>query len=217
MARRAINPLLDLAWACMSEQAIVAKVAAQCRARHLSWRRGEIGDIRAIVKESRPPRGVGKKRTEAVAEEIDRQNNTARERMRNRPIDWGAWKPDAIEYRRQRVGERRIRSTGRVQSLSKVNGSLIFLVEGPYSWHDNRVVILRPRPVCGPQHRIVISVKCGHTHASEAILSTFWHTKVRSAFMQQRKVTLDWDRLETVIESSQGTERIPWTKENARK
>lgn len=100
-----MSALLDLAWASMSELSIVAKLAAKCRKRGRGWARGDKGEIREIVKDSRPPRGFKKKRLDAVIEEISRQEDVSSKRARSRPIDWSNLHAQSIVTRRNRVFE----------------------------------------------------------------------------------------------------------------
>lgn len=223
MARKTINPLLDLAWAALPEEVAVARVAHQVIEKGYEWCRGEKGLIRNLVRKSRPPRGQIKKRTEAVVLEMARLDEVLRTRGRNQPIDWSKWQPESVSRRRQHVFNR-IR--GKVErnseltchSLSKVDGSLICLVEVHYWNAENYVLIMRPRPAIGPRQQIRVmlgEVTChsgsGEQHATRAIVRRFAPVQIQAALLNGRIVLLDWDRLETQIEQADGTiKSVPW-------
>jgi hypothetical protein len=148
------NALLDLAWAAMTEKSIVRKLAAQCRARRLTWSRGDKGDIREIINDSRPPRGRKKSRLEAVIEEIPRQSQIAQKRDYNKPIDWSRNKPlgdecfslnYAVDSRRKRIFDLRAGKTEftSCSAYMKWHGHHVFLVRRSY-YSSRALYILHP-------------------------------------------------------------------------
>jgi hypothetical protein len=217
MAKKTLNPLLDLAWAFLPEPVVVARVAHQILEEGWEWVRGEKMEVRAIVRKSRPPRGLGKKRLEAVVAEMKRQDAIRDTRLRP-PIDWAAWRPDRQSGRRQTVAERILGITNgsmTCHSLSGVNGSKVMLIEN-HGWNrENEVVILRPKPKIGPRQeiRIKIGSRRDYKHATEALLCYFAPKRVRAAMLAQHVVWLDFDLLETQIEQKDGSSKsYPWTK-----
>ena len=190
MARKR-NALLDLAWATMGEEGIVGKIANEMVDAGFEWDRysGNMGQIRARVKETRPLHGQGKKRLAAVVLEMPRQRIVRRKRKANPPIDWSAHKRPSLTSRRSHIY---MRLTGRNESckrLARINGELVFLTNG-------RLVILRGEDM-------LTFTFGGYPATIHAALMSYRNDEIRQVLNHGGSVSFDFAAHETIL-------RVPW-------
>jgi hypothetical protein len=205
MARK-INALLDLAWATKSEAAIVGQITSEIVRKGWTWDRwgGNMGDIRAKVKSTRPHRGIGVKRLKAVIAGIEPQRTIRDARRGNKPIDWSVYETPSIGARRNKVFAYLTGRTATCTQLARINGELIFASEG-YSYRS--VVVLRGAEM------LVFKSRRGYASITGTILS--WHpTCVRRALQSGGSVAIDFASHETIVKTvvkgERQERRIKW-------
>jgi len=203
-----LHPLLELANAFITEDALVAKTANSILCKNLKWRRGEIGEIREIVKDTHPLRGEGRARLERVRREMSRQEDIRRPRASNKPIDWSLRQEHSKSFRIIECFKRfgRINDFGWNMTpvdFRNVRGSSIFLLRSLYR-AEHALVIARPYPTCGPRQYITVCISRGHNIVG-ALMENFEPNLVKDALIHGRSIKFDFDRMVTLIELADGT------------
>jgi len=217
---RTINPLLDLAWSMLPERAIVARVTNGIVRKGLRWAHGYQGDVKRMVKDSRPPRGEYVPRLNAVIDSLDAQREIRRERGRHGgPIDWSKYEqPD----RRTRRGKAFRRYTngqiyGVTCNLIRRIGNTRVLV-GSTGYRNSLLVLL--------QNGVQTKFKISNSEQSLAqILLQDFDTKllpndrravVEQAIEQGAAISFDFQAYTTTVRYKDGREHVIDWRESGR-
>lgn len=196
-----------LAWSALPEKAIVARVSNEIARKGWEWERGRIGDIKEMIAETLPPRGMKAARIKAVRAELEHQTRILYKRRRNKPYKFvRPHKNSRISF----VSEARQTGLSTCSDINHVDGRTIFY--GATTWSIMRVVIFGPKPAIGPRQEIRIRAERG-SNIANALHNTYGALYVKDALAHSRRVILDFVRLETRIEERNGEyRRITWDR-----
>ena len=195
--------LVDLAWAALSEQAIVRRLASQALEKGYD-KRGHKGCIADLVADTNPPYGFKKSRIRAIEIEMIRQQDIIFARAHKRP-----WKfvKQSKSVRLNLIAEK-ILKLREAKDLHHVDGNLV--IYGSMRWGQVAVYILRPSQNGEPRKSIAVTTDYGYSVTS-ALFRTYGAGHVAQAQLHGRKVILDFQKLETRVEKSNGEYLVfPW-------
>ena len=209
--------LHDLAWSAIPEKVIVRRTASKIADRGWSWERGRKGDIKEMVAETRPPRGLGVKRLKAVLPELERQKSIRSKRARNQPIEWSKWRPRPKATRWCVIAGKLIGRIGdgyygTVFDFRHAGENVVIYHRDTYA--HSILSILRPKPHIGPRQRISIRIEGTYSlTVPGALFRAFGRGHVTQAQADGRQVILDFEKLETRVEKrGGGFLTFPWSR-----